>query len=58
LADPDFEPDTVWIAVQERKRLGPTALWITDTDPLRGYAGLTGCDVRGVPHTAKVSLRP
>lgn len=53
LTDPDFEPDAVWIAIPERKRRGPTALEITDPDPLRGYAGLA--EVRRTIHCRGVA---
>lgn len=42
LQDPEFDPHTFWIAVQDGTWLGLTSLWITSGDPDKAYTGLTG----------------
>ena len=42
LKDPEFDPNTVWIAVKNGAWLGLTSLWIASGDPNKAYTGLTG----------------
>lgn len=42
LKDPDFQPDTIWIAIKDRIWLGLTSLWVGKGEPEKGHTGLTG----------------
>ncbi len=42
LKEPDFDPNSFWIAVKDQEWLGLTSLWLTSADPEKAYTGLTG----------------